>query len=428
MTTRSALDGFRGDLRGRAFVVVLGCLICQMGLGFGYVFGPLTKDIIDELGWTRADFSLTRTLQLAAMAIASPLIGLLTIRHGARLVLTLGTLALSLIFLLLSRMHSLYEYWALMVAFGVALTALGDVTVGQTVSHWITRGRGFALGLVLVGSNVGGVLMVPVVSAIAEGAGWRTAMLRLSLLTAILLLPAALFLVRDRSENFAETVVPAEPTGAAPGHADLGLAEAARTRSFWILLFSLFTFFFYFLALLEHLVPHLTDEGMGQSEAVALYTTAIGLGIASKLLLGAIADRIPERASALIVYVGLTISSLLLLVSPRPALMWIFAVSFGFSYAARDVVHPLIVTWCFGLRNMASIYGMLMATLVVGGTGPFFAAAIHDRTGNYRVAFLVFAVLNALSVLSLLFLRVERSEPGEQQGERGEEPAIIRRA
>ena len=26
--------------------VLLGCLVCQMGLGFGYVFGPLAPDIL----------------------------------------------------------------------------------------------------------------------------------------------------------------------------------------------------------------------------------------------------------------------------------------------------------------------------------------------------------------------------------------------
>lgn len=417
MTIRSAIDEFRGDLRGRAFAVVIGCLVCQMGLGFGYVFGPLAKDIIDELGWTRGDFSLTRTLQLAAMAAASPLVGLMTVRHGAKVVLIAGTGALSVIFFLLSRMDGLYEYWALMVAFGVALTALGDVTVGQTVSQWVTRGRGFALGLVFVGSNIGGVLMVPVTSVIAAGAGWRTAMVRLALLTAVLLLPAALFLVRDRPEPGDDAIVDPARGRTAAKRADMGLREAARTRSFWILLFSLFTFFFYFLALLEHLVLHLTDVGMPRADAVALYTTAIGLGIASKLVLGGIADRIHERAALLVVYVGLTLSSLLLLVGAQPAVMWIFAITFGFSYAARDVVHPLIVTWCFGLRNMAAIYGTLMITLVLGGTGPYFAAAIHDRLGSYHLAFAGFAGLNVLSVVSLLFLRIEGEDaPGIRDG------------
>ena len=53
------------DLRGRAFWVVAGCLVCQMGLGYGYVFGPLAKPLLDEFGWSRAAYSGMRLPQLA---------------------------------------------------------------------------------------------------------------------------------------------------------------------------------------------------------------------------------------------------------------------------------------------------------------------------------------------------------------------------
>ena len=39
-----------GDLRGRALWVVLGCFVCQMGLGFGYSFGALAPEMLAELG------------------------------------------------------------------------------------------------------------------------------------------------------------------------------------------------------------------------------------------------------------------------------------------------------------------------------------------------------------------------------------------
>ena len=60
-----------GDMRGRALVVVLGCLICQMGLAFGYLFAGLATDILDEMGWTRGDYSFARIPQLAMMAAAA---------------------------------------------------------------------------------------------------------------------------------------------------------------------------------------------------------------------------------------------------------------------------------------------------------------------------------------------------------------------
>lgn len=92
-------------------------------------------------------------------------------------------------------------------------------------------------------------------------------------------------------------------------------------------------------------------------------------------------------------------------------MMWTFVVSFGCGAAARDVVYPLIVSECFGLHHMAPIYGGLMLAFLPGATlGPIFAAAVHDQTGSYAPAFVVFLVLNGLTVMALFLLRDERSQ------------------
>ena len=91
-------------------------------------------------------------------------------------------------------------------------------------------------------------------------------------------------------------------------------------------------------------------------------------------------------------------------------MIWVFVISFGFSYAARDVVYPLIVTYCFGLRYMAPIYGALMISLLFGAAGPFFAAWVHDQHESYQLAFRTFAGLNIFCLGSLIFLRDERKK------------------
>ena len=82
-----------GDLRGRALFVVLGCLVCQMGLGFGYVWGAIAPEMLADLGWSRAAFSSARAPQLWVIALSSPLVGVLVFRIGGRAVL-LGSVAL----------------------------------------------------------------------------------------------------------------------------------------------------------------------------------------------------------------------------------------------------------------------------------------------------------------------------------------------
>jgi MFS family permease len=129
----------------------------------------------------------------------------------------------------------------------------------------------------------------------------------------------------------------------------------------------------------------------------------------SKIALGLIADRIPHKTATLLDYGLLALSSGLLLALPDATLIWAFVVTFGFAAAARDVVTPLMVAACFGVRYLAQIYGVLMLTLLPGGAlGPIFAAAVHDRTDSYQAAFATFAVLNTAAVGALCFLRRER--------------------
>ncbi len=400
---------FLPDLRGRVAWVILGCLVCQMGLGYGYTFGPLAPDIIAEFGWTRTMYSAARAPQLFVIALASPLIGFLTIRFGARRVLCVATLILSVAFGLLAGLQSLWQLYVLVALQGLAVAGLGDIAVGQAVSQWVRRGRGLALGIVYTGSNLGGALLTRATAEIAVEESWRIAFLAMGIGALVVILPFALFAVREPEQREQGVSEPSPDDGELESDQDLDLRAALHTRSFWILGVSLFTFFFYFLGMLEHLVLFLTDHGMPLEDAAGHFSNAILLGMASKVLFGFIADRLPKRTALLLDYGLLATSSVILLWLPDPAFMWAFVLSYGFSTAARDVIYPLIISHCFGLRYMAQIYGALMLALLPGGVlGPIFAAATHDALGSYQIAFTTFAGLNLLVIVALWLVRDER--------------------
>src|SRR5688572_4366081 len=86
---------FFGDLRGRALWVVFGCLICQLGLGFGYAISPLAPDILVEFDWTRALYASAQGPQTLPIAFTSPLVGLLVARYGGRALLSAGAIVLA---------------------------------------------------------------------------------------------------------------------------------------------------------------------------------------------------------------------------------------------------------------------------------------------------------------------------------------------
>ena len=389
----------------RRYWVLFGCLVCQIGLGFSYVFSIFLKPIVEDFGWSRTAFAAVGGPLLLAMAFASPLVGNLTDRFGPRRVLTFSTLLLGGVLALFGAMQNLWHFYGTSLLLGVALTGLGDIPVGAVASRWFDRGRGLALGVVYLGSNVGGSLVPIAATAIAAGASWRVALIALGAVAVALILPFAAFVVRY--PRGAEAAAQLE-SAAAREEGSLDLARAARTRTFWILAVALFVFYFYYLGVLYHLFAFLSDSGFSDAEAARRFGGAVAVGIVGKLAIGLLADRIPRKAALLVNFGLVTLASWLLLYVDRPGVLLAFLVIHGFAVAAENVLLPLIVAEAFGVRYMAQIYGALMFALLPGGAlGPIFAARVFDTLGSYEVAFWTFAVLNLASLACLAFVRRE---------------------
>ncbi len=403
--------------RHTMFIVLFGCFVCQMGLGAGYVFSATLKHIVAEFDWSRAAFSASSAPLLAAMGLSAPLLGALAERIGARAVLTGSALALGLSLGLFSRMEELWQFYATSVLFGIGLTGVGDVIVGAVAAQWAVARRGVVLATVYLGSNVGGGIVPIAADRMAAVESWRYALEGLGLAVIVIIVPIALFAVRERDDEELDTE-PLRPiqgvagdVRAAGGPDDLDLHEAIRTPTFWILAAVLFTFYFYYLAVNQHLVAFLSDSGFSDARAAAGLSFAVALGVFGKLGMGLLADRLAIKRVALANFAVLALASIALLGAATPGVLTVFLIAHGLATAAENVVMPLLVADSFGVTHMAKIYGALMMTLFPGGVlGPIFAGLAFDTLGDYRVAFVAFAIMNTLGLLALTRVRCERKE------------------
>ena len=114
--------------RRRALGVLLGVLICQMGLGYGYTLSALAGDILTELDWSRVTYSGARAPQIFVIALASPLVGAATVRFGSRRILACAAGLLGVAFVLLSSFDSLWQLYGIVLLMGLAVAGLGDVS------------------------------------------------------------------------------------------------------------------------------------------------------------------------------------------------------------------------------------------------------------------------------------------------------------
>ena len=116
-----------------------------------------------------------------------------------------------------------------LLAFGVALSVgLGftsPVALTPVISRWFTRQRGMALFFLSTGSMAGIALMTPLLTHAIAAVGWRETMLGFAALFALVTVPSALFVMRDRRPRIptccrtrSSTGPPARASGGARAH------------------------------------------------------------------------------------------------------------------------------------------------------------------------------------------------------------------
>ncbi len=385
-------------------LVVAACFVCQLGLGYTYLFSAVMPEATAELGWTRAQFSSGRIPYFAMTALGGLAAGHWTVRFGARPVLVIGALALAGALALLSRMQTLTEFWVAQALYGVFMAGLGDVAIAGVLTAWVARGRGAAMGFVYAASNIAGFFVPQVFARGTEAHGWRATLIAMGAAGAAAILPFA-WIAGQRAPG--QELAHAARANATNAPA-LELREALRTRSFWLLLFAIVAFFFFFLGMNDAFVSFLRDQGMSRVDAAAYYGFAVGAGGVSKLLAGALGDFLHPKATLIADYALLTLASALLLALPSQPVLIAFLIVYGFAIAARDVVYPLAISFVFGERTMPAIYGAVMMGLgVAGPLGSYFASRVRDLTGSYEPAFASFAALNLVVLASLFLVRRE---------------------
>lgn len=428
MTPTSAADRSPGSAasRLRPALVVLGCMACQMGAGWFYATRALSPDVIADLGWSRTVWSSGMAPMLLVSSIAQAFVGTACVRFGVRpvVVASVGLLAASVV--ALATMQGVAQFYLAMILLALGNAGIGDVSIGGVVTRWFERRRSLALGFAMVGTNLGAVAFIAAMAAVSGGTSWRTSALAVGLGGFAIILPFALFAVRDPrpgegiEAELAEPAVRGEPAGAGDpadrrdpvaaseamrSRESVELATAIRRPAFWILFYALFCYALVQLGLLDHLVLYLVDLGYSEDQAKGALGLTVGAGILSKLGAGIVTLRMRPK-TAFVLNTGLLAASLALV--PFADDVWrlqLCGFLFGIATSARDVLLPMAIADVFGARWFAQIYGVLMLAFLPGAVlGPIVLARIHDLTGGYRPGFVggIGLVLVALVALTRL--------------------------
>jgi MFS family permease len=344
-----------------------------------------------------------------ASGVSSPLAGRLLERVEARTIIVAGAILAGLGLVAASRANSFGPMLVGYTMLGLGLGFSTFVPTALVISNWFGERRGIALGIVMGGQSLGGMVMAPLVSyAIARG-GWRAGELVLAVPMFVIVTPLVLVLVRSHPpEDPAEAPAEASAeTAALPPGRDLfadvpgvEVAQALRTRSFWMIVLAQFLYPLAAAGAFVHMVAYLSGIGYGDTAAALALSLVLLFATIGQPLMGVVADRIGGRRSLALAFALLAASLVMLLAATQTAVLGLFVLVFGLIVAGPIVLSPLVVAESLGVKRYGSLMGLVGFPFTLGlALGPLAAGAIYDLTTSYARAFELCAVISIAGVV-----------------------------
>ena len=380
-------------------------------------FGAYVAVLSEERGWSKTALSGAAALQSVESAIMGPVLGWFMDRFGPQNMIRAGVVVFAVGFFALSRIDSIGDFYLCAVALAVGASLGGYFPLTVALIQWFERYRARALSVMSLGLALGG-LAVPVVAWSMHQYGWRATAFTSGLIALVVGLPLAT-VIRRRPQDHGETIdglpeppaapnAPALPTSAATG--EFTVAQALRTRAFWLLALGHAFALLVVTAVNVHGIAHM-KEGLGYSvQQASLVVMLMTVGQVGGVLLGvSIGERFEKRYIAALCMLGHAVGLLLLTYARSAFEVAAFALLHGLAWGLRGPFMQAIRADYFGRSAIGMILGLSSMVIALGQiAGPLVAGVLADLTGNYRVGFTTLALVSGCG--SVLFLLARKPQ------------------
>lgn len=353
--------------------------------------------LIEDLDLSRSVVSAAYLAGTAIGALALPGVGILLDRHGVRRVGSYLAIGFGLA---LAGMAGARGLISIVIGFtGIRMLGQGSLPLAfaTAVTRAFERRRGIALG-VFTALGEGGISLAPLgLLLMINEFGWRAAWVITALITWMLTFP--LTRAVEGGAEVPEPRVLMASHGSAPVEGgQWTLNEAMSTLMFWSIAGAVATIGLTGTGLAFHQISLLGERGLDPTASAAIFIPQTIASIGTTLIVGGLVDRISPR----LLLGGSMLFQAGALLSAHVAAPGLRAVSYGVILGlALGAIssHQAILARYFGLINIGSIRGVIMAAAIGGSAfGPFLLGAGFDVYGTYSI------VLNLLLILPATFL------------------------
>ncbi|MEL1136082.1 MFS transporter [Desulfitobacterium sp. THU1] len=393
-----------------AWFILAGCCALTAGMGIllntgGQWFVSVTK----ELNISVSTLSLYFTVQGLCMAFTAPFVGKLLPKVNLRLLLTGCYSAVILAIAAMSQYQSVWGWYISGAVLGIAGAFCFLIPAPVILSQWFAKKTGLAVGIAMAFSGISAAIMNPIIAGFIQANGWRAAYLLAAGVTAILVLPFTLFVLRFKPADMGlkpfgyEENAAASAAQAASAATGVPANVAMRSLSF-ILLFCVFGLIAFSAGFSQLLPTYAKSIGFAATIGATMASMAMIGNIVGKLSLGVINDKFGALKTSLFGLSIVAVSFILLLLAKGNTTV-ILAASFfyGFSLSMTAVVSPLLVRGAYGAKDYPVLFANLsIGQSLIGAFGMPIIGFIAELTGSFATTFIVTLSILALTAVLIL--------------------------
>ncbi|HNT39878.1 MAG TPA: MFS transporter [Rubrivivax sp.] len=382
--------------------LLIALVVMTIGSAAMYVIPVVLPVVQAQFGVARADASMPYTAMMVGFGLGGIWMGRLADRHGVMRPLLVGATGLTSGFVAAGMSGSIeaFSLWhGLLLGFFGSSASFAPLLADT--SMWFVRRRGIAVAVCASGNYVAGTVWPPIVQHFVDHQGWRSTYIGMGVFCA-LTLPLLALALRERAPATPPAPPLVRPNAPAPSNRPFGLGLTQAQ----VLLCIAGTACCVAMAMPQvHIVAYCSDLGFGPARGAEMLSLMLGLGIVSRLVSGAICDRIGGLRTLLLGSLLQGVALLLFLPFDGMVSLYVISGLFGLFQGGIVPSYAIIVREHFPPAEAAARVGtVMMFTLFGMALGGWMSGKVFDLSGSYQAAFVNGIAWNLLNLAIAGFL------------------------
>ncbi len=289
--------------------------------------------------------------------------------------------------------------YALLIS--LAISCSGPIAGQWLAVRWILEKRGTALGLVSIGSSIGGFLCPPLVTWLLEDYGWRAAHQIIAIGAALLFIPFTLFFVRAPDAQVEVAANCDNPDLQPPPVAPLKAMAVFKSSQFWLIVITLVPLILSIVVFTANLAPFSADLGIAPQQA-SLLMSAFAMGmIGGKLGAGILTDIMDFRHVYYVLIALLMAGMAGLALTPGYPLLVVSSLLIGISAGSFITLAASIVSNLYSPASFGTVLGLLHLSNGWSAAAIPLSGMLRESLGSYTPIWLG---LIAIAIMCALFM------------------------